>query len=141
MPYELGTSGPRPGTVRQISRVAISCSGDRYYGNGARPEPTPSWFCLGGPESFGAGYVKDVHAGADRRETGPKTRLCPRAHAYDACLWHTWKSSAALGKVKLWKLKVPLPADLCEKPPSEGCRGFQSLEVPKEEPWHLPCSG
>ena len=82
-------------------------------------------------ELRGRGYVKDARRGRDRRETGPKTRLCPRAHAYDACLRHTWKSSAALEKVKLWKLKVPLPADLCEKPPSEGCRGFQSLEVPK----------
>ena len=76
----------------------------------------------------GRGYVKDARRGRDRREIGPKTRLGPRTHACGACPPHTRKSSAALGKVKLWTLKVDLPANLCEKPPSEGCGGFQSLE-------------
>lgn len=141
MPYELGTSGPDP-ALSDKSLGGHFRSGDRYYGNGARLCADPIVVLpRRARELRGRGYVKDARRGRDRRETGPKTRLCPRAHAYDACLRHTWKSSAALGKVKLWKLKVPLPADLCEKPPSEGCRGFQSLEVPKEEPWYLPCSG
>lgn len=45
-----------------------------------------------------------------------------------------------VGESELWQPRVPFQAYLCEKPPSEGCGGFQSLEVPKEEPWLSPAT-